>query len=146
MAKLTSGSAEVKALSVGSGPREDAELESCVLLLGQGEGRLRVVLLSQGRRDARSWVWPRPDAGNGRSPASAGSARPLEAAGSAGRGREGPRWGMTARSPSGRGPRGLGFYPGTGTSKSALFTRRMPLYTFCLIPAQTRAYFPAGSR
>lgn len=38
LAKPTSRSAEVKAPSVGSALREDAELESCVLLLGQGEG------------------------------------------------------------------------------------------------------------
>lgn len=38
MAERTSSSAEVKALSPGSGLGEDAELESRVLLLGQGEG------------------------------------------------------------------------------------------------------------
>lgn len=42
---------EVKALAEQKAQRQHAELESCILFLGQGEGRLDEVVLSQRHRE-----------------------------------------------------------------------------------------------
>lgn len=83
MDKSSRRSAEVKALAVGTGTREDAELESCVLLLGQGEGRLRG---GDAGPQAQGLPLVGPDAAYRRKPLRprlcAGSVRPPEATGS----------------------------------------------------------------
>lgn len=81
--KSTRRSAEVKALAVGTGTREDAELESCLPLFGQGEGRLRG---GDAGSQAQRHLLVGPDAACRLEPLRprlyAGSVRPPEATGS----------------------------------------------------------------